>query len=160
MSHYRNLWRPSWRAHIYITSPQWRKHRTRRHVTSTITSCCSNGNYQLPTIWRQLTCLFGKNDYEEQLMNISSSRYGIGNGTIKQALEHDFVQMLPFYLEFIKKLSNRCIYQGLWLLWYGFSAHLLVCYITCLWWSLYFVVFSSDTQDVQRKLFKTFLIPL
>ena len=31
-----------------------------------------------------------------------------------------------FYLEFIKKLSNGSIYQGLWLWWYGFFAHLLV----------------------------------
>ena len=45
----------------------------------------------------------------------------------EQVLEHDFVQVLPFIWSLQRNYLHGCIHQGLWLWWYGFSAHLLVC---------------------------------
>ena len=71
----------------------------------------------------------------------------------EQVLEHDFVQVLPFIWSLQRIYLNGCIHQGLWLWWYGFSAHLLVCYVMCLWYSLSIRLFSFNMQDVYGKLF-------
>ena len=76
----------------------------------------------------------------------------------EQVLEHGFVQVLPFVWSLQRNYLNGCIHQGLWLWWYGFSAHLLVCYAMCLWYSLSIGLFSFNIQDVSRKLF-LFYIP-
>ena len=70
----------------------------------------------------------------------------------EQVLEHDFVQVLPFIWSLQRNYLNGCIHQGLWLWWYGFSVHLLVCYAMCLWYSLSIGLFSFNIQDVYRKL--------
>ena len=68
------------------------------------------------------------------------------------------MQVLPFILSLQRNHLNGCINQGRWLWWYGFSAHLLVCYAMCLWDSLSIGLFSFNIQDLYRKLFFFFNI--
>ena len=114
----------------------------------------SNPASRYSRIWRvnKLAC-FGKNDYEEHPMNVSNGWHHTGIGIIWTGPGPWLFSGVAFYLEFTKKLSNRCIYPGLWLWWYGFSAHLLLCYAMCLWYSMFFGLFSFNMQDVYRKLF-------
>ena len=86
-------------------------------------------------------------------MNISNGWHNIGNGIIWTGPGPWLFAGVAFCLEFTKKSSNRCIYQGLWLWWYGFSANLLVCYAMCLWYSLFFGLFSFNIQDVYRNCY-------
>ena len=118
----------------------------------------SNPASRYSRIWRvnKLAC-FGKNDYEEHPMNVSNGWHHTGIGIIWTGPGPWLFSGVAFYLEFTKKLSNRCIYPGLWLWWYGFSAHLLVCYAMCLWYSMFFGLFSFNMQDVYRKLFFFFI---
>ena len=62
----------------------------------------------------------------------------------EQVLEHEFVQVLPFIWSLQRNYLNGCIHQGLWLWWYGFSAHLLVCYAMCLWYQAADIVCPLD----------------
>ena len=71
----------------------------------------------------------------------------------EHVLEHDFVQVLPFIWSLQRNYLNGCIHQGLWLWWYGLSAHWLVCYAMCLWYILSIGLFSFNIQDVYRLFF-------
>ena len=85
-------------------------------------------------IWRvnKLACLFGKNDCEVRLMNISNSWHNIGNGTIWTGLRMRFRVDVAFYLEFNKKIIKQVYLPKAkgpvaWILY-----PLLVCYAMCL----------------------------
>ena len=100
--------------------------------------------------WLRLTAFFG------WFMHVVCQRaFGLLEIRLQseQVLEHDFVQVLPFIWSLQRNYLNGCIPQGLWLWWYGFSAHLLVCYAMCLWYSLSIGLFSFNIKDIYRKLF-------